>query len=423
MRIGRVLWVWVAGLVVAAAAVGAGAQPLAISYQGVLEDGGAPAEGTYDLRFTLYDAATGGVWHGLVERPGVAVSGGVFSVELDFGLEAFRDGGERWMEVAARPAGDGAYTVLSPRSRITSTPYAVRAAFAGEAGVAAWAADGPFAPADNTPPSASGLPGGSAVATELSWNGGTPAPVGVLYPVSMERTVSFGGGGGGTPQPGPLMGARVTVYRARTDANWRNAFETGNPGFELTLRVQAPNGAQTTYTFKDARAVEYRIEAGSDGGPMEVIELFAPAASVDRERMGSAPGVSAPVAGGAPLGASGSPGTLALAWNGTAPELSGLGVPPREARPVNPVSGLPTGPVVSDNIGVLSSTLAAQTLWEAFRTGQSRPFEVRLLPQGSVVWTVNTAGLLMRWELRQADDGLPYEYYELTYRRPNGGGA
>src|SRR5882757_2850482 len=36
------------------------AQGTAFTYQGRLSDGGAPANGNYDLRFTIYNAATNG---------------------------------------------------------------------------------------------------------------------------------------------------------------------------------------------------------------------------------------------------------------------------------------------------------------------------------------------------------------------------
>ena len=40
------------------------AQGTAFTYQGRLNDGGAPANGTYDLTFALFDEATGGAQHG-----------------------------------------------------------------------------------------------------------------------------------------------------------------------------------------------------------------------------------------------------------------------------------------------------------------------------------------------------------------------
>src|SRR5947207_2878821 len=58
----------------------------AFTYQGRLTDLGSPANGLYDLRFTLFDAGTAGVAvAGPVTNQAVNVSGGLFTVTLDFG--------------------------------------------------------------------------------------------------------------------------------------------------------------------------------------------------------------------------------------------------------------------------------------------------------------------------------------------------
>ncbi|HZW09468.1 MAG TPA: hypothetical protein VFF69_06150 [Phycisphaerales bacterium] len=121
----------VAALCLAAGSVAA--QPTAFTYQGSLRDGGGPADGSYDFRFGLYDAETGGLQHGAdvyVDDAGVA--GGQFTALVDFGLQF--PGSERYLQVAVRPGGvDNAnrhpstYTVLDPRQRLTSSPHAVRA--------------------------------------------------------------------------------------------------------------------------------------------------------------------------------------------------------------------------------------------------------------------------------------------------------
>lgn len=100
----------------------------AFTYQGRLTDGQAPANGTYDLRFILFDADSGGVQVGsTVEKADVVVTNGLFTTELDFGAPAF-DGNARWLEIAIRPGNQtGTYTVLSPRQPITPVPYALYA--------------------------------------------------------------------------------------------------------------------------------------------------------------------------------------------------------------------------------------------------------------------------------------------------------
>lgn len=54
------------------------------------------------------------------------VSDGLFTVTLNFGAGVF-NGANRWLEIAARTNGGGAFTVLSPRQAITATPYALTA--------------------------------------------------------------------------------------------------------------------------------------------------------------------------------------------------------------------------------------------------------------------------------------------------------
>lgn len=96
------------------------------TYQGHLEDGSNPANGSYDFQFQLYDAAAAGAQVGSTLTPGdVPVSDGFFTIPLDFGVGAF-GGGERWLQVNVRPgSSSGAYTPLSPRQKIAPAPYAL----------------------------------------------------------------------------------------------------------------------------------------------------------------------------------------------------------------------------------------------------------------------------------------------------------
>ena len=105
----------------------------AFTYQGRLTDGGQPANGTYDLKFILYDdTSAGSAVAGPITNSPVAVTNGLFTVALDFGEGVFT-GDARWLEIAVR-TGTNDFTVLSPRQELTPTPYALYAPSAGAAG-------------------------------------------------------------------------------------------------------------------------------------------------------------------------------------------------------------------------------------------------------------------------------------------------
>ena len=69
------------------------------TYQGELKDNGGPASGSYDMSFSLWDAATDGVQIGsTIDKPGIVVTEGRFSAQLDMGANAF-DNNSRWLEI------------------------------------------------------------------------------------------------------------------------------------------------------------------------------------------------------------------------------------------------------------------------------------------------------------------------------------
>jgi hypothetical protein len=118
------------------------ASPLgtAFTYQGRLADGGNPASGIYDLRFTIYDALAGGnAIGGVLTNGATEVTNGLFTVVLDYG-KVFT-GQALWLEIGVRSNGAAAdFTVLSPRQALTPATYALYAASAGTAASAASAA-------------------------------------------------------------------------------------------------------------------------------------------------------------------------------------------------------------------------------------------------------------------------------------------
>jgi hypothetical protein len=109
------------------------AQGSAFTYQGRLTDGQNAANGSYDLRFTVYDAnAAGNVIAGPLTVSPVDVTNGLFTVRIDFGAGVFA-GPPRWLSLEVQPAGGGGFLPLTPRQEVTSSPYAIRAASAGVA--------------------------------------------------------------------------------------------------------------------------------------------------------------------------------------------------------------------------------------------------------------------------------------------------
>lgn len=109
----------------------------AFTYQGRLTDAGGPVTGSYDLRFTLFDAASAGAQVGTpVTVNAVAVASGLFSVSLDFGAGAV-SGSARWLSIEVRPAGGGSFTLLAPRQRLTPAPQSVFSSFTDPANLTA----------------------------------------------------------------------------------------------------------------------------------------------------------------------------------------------------------------------------------------------------------------------------------------------
>ncbi len=95
------------------------------TYQGRLSTGNTAANGGHDFQFRLFDAESGGNLIGAaVDTLNVNVTNGAFTVQLDFGAEAF-PGAPRWLEIAVRPAGSGDLETLAPRQPLTPVPYAI----------------------------------------------------------------------------------------------------------------------------------------------------------------------------------------------------------------------------------------------------------------------------------------------------------
>jgi hypothetical protein len=154
MRLGKCVGAVLAGWMLMHAAHATGT---AFTYQGALKVAGAPANGSYDLRFDVYDTSGGpspiaGSAPVLVDN--VLVVDGVFTAQLDFGASVFT-GGPVFLEVGVREAAAGGpgnftgFSALTPRQPVTPTPYAVQAQTVADDAIASGAiADASITAAD-----------------------------------------------------------------------------------------------------------------------------------------------------------------------------------------------------------------------------------------------------------------------------------
>lgn len=147
------------------------------TYQGRLTKAGAALDGSADFIFTLKDAETGGSIVGVAQfESGVVVVGGLFTVDLDFGVSAF-NGDERWLEIQVRdPSGVGMFTTLTPRQSVRPAPYALqtRGMFVDEIGNVGIGTTNPSARLDVA---------------------GTPGADGIRFPDGTTQTTALVGGG------------------------------------------------------------------------------------------------------------------------------------------------------------------------------------------------------------------------------------
>jgi len=107
------------------------AQPVntGFTYQGQLIESGAPANGQYDIQIDAFNVENGGT--GFIfpaEYSNVSVSNGVFNLSnVDFGDIFYLLNSNIWLEISVRKTSVGGnYTVLSPRQKIHTTPFAIK---------------------------------------------------------------------------------------------------------------------------------------------------------------------------------------------------------------------------------------------------------------------------------------------------------
>jgi hypothetical protein len=105
-------------------------QATSFTYQGDLRNGGSPASGPHDMRFQVFDAATGGTPLGSSQCfNDVQVVNGKFTTSIDFGQQ-FSSTAPRYIEIDVRadfgsPCTDVfGYVTLTPRQLIVQAPRA-----------------------------------------------------------------------------------------------------------------------------------------------------------------------------------------------------------------------------------------------------------------------------------------------------------
>ncbi len=198
--------------------------PRAITYQGRLLNDNVPADGIYDLQFALYDAATGGMEVGsAVNVEDVDVVEGYFTVDLDFGENAF-NGDPRWLQISVRP-GDSSWTynLLQPRQRVAPTPYALQVLNGSGAG----GGDSDWTTSGSNIYRLSGNVGigTSSPSTDLDVDGririrgGSPG-VGKILTSDATGLASWKTPTGGTGGSGDDLGSHVATQNISLNGNW-----------------------------------------------------------------------------------------------------------------------------------------------------------------------------------------------------------
>jgi YVTN family beta-propeller protein len=236
------------------------AQGTAFTFQGKLGNAGSPVS-ALDMQFKLFDAADPNPNNShqigrtiTLNDPLVQVTNGVFTVQLDFcadsdpGCVNSLSGADRFLEIGLRRNDTDPYTVLAPRSKITSSPYAIRSLNATDADKLSSACVGCIQSSHINSVDASKLTGtipSSAIAASSLPAGSTNY---------IQNTTST------TPQSGDFNINGSGTARGTLSGNIVNATTQYNilsPALGRSVRVLAVSGLAETNTFlgRDAGAL------------------------------------------------------------------------------------------------------------------------------------------------------------------------
>ena len=277
-----------------AQAQGPGAQddivPLGVSlgtgftYQGRLTDNsGNPIAGPCALRFTLYQSAAGNDPVGAaITASGVTTDNGYFSVELDFGANAF-DGEGRYLKIEVDCG--GGYTTLDPRVKLTPAPYAMYSVSTGAL------RGNPVS--DNVP----------TAGDVLAWNGSSWLPTGS----GAGNAWSLTGNSGATPG---------TNFLGTTDNQALQLHVNGARALRLEPNATSPN-VIGGYSGNSVDAAAWGATIGGGGQSGDVNQVTKEFGTVGGGRHNSA-GDHATVSGGSSNNASGYFATVSGGFNNAA---------------------------------------------------------------------------------------------------------
>ncbi len=279
----------------------ADAQGTAFTYQGRLQNAGLPADGYYDLAFTLFNTNLAGtVVAGPVTNSAVNVTNGLFTTLVDFGPGMFT-GTSNWLEVAVSTNGADSFFTLAPRQQVTPVPYALTTVGVVTGGVtstmlAAGAVTGDKIAAGaisssqindggaaayqnflNTAESvgAANTPDFAGLAPVVTTGGAAPAFSFTLNGSPFGSVVGFTGNEGISQPYAYFIEVQNTGIALNPDAQigiagsltfTRNSRSTKFAGTITACSLSASNGASLLYTFRlesslavMARSTDYRV--------------------------------------------------------------------------------------------------------------------------------------------------------------------
>jgi hypothetical protein len=242
------------------------AQGTAFSYDGRLQDSGGPANGTYNFTFSLYtNSSIGSPVAGPVTTNGVAVTNGLFTVQIDFGAGVW-NGRTNWLEIAVETNTGNSFTTLSPRQQVTPTPYAIFATTSGNLSGTLPLAQLPAAVVTN------GASVSALAVTNLSVSNLIVAGANEIAPLTVSPSVPIAAIGSISTgsQPSSLAVAGRYAYVINQSDGTMQIVDVSNPANPVNVSTL------TGLYFPDSIVVAGRY-AYVSGGRLQIIDVSNPA--------------------------------------------------------------------------------------------------------------------------------------------------